>query len=249
MADLEKLKGKIRMLLNLAGNNPSEQEAQAAMLKAQQLMVKYRIEEGDLEDPDKCEVREIATGITCTSTVDPWIAHLCKVVAQNYRCECFMRQRKRSKQKQMVIIGLNDEPEVADAIFKFARSVIYREIDAMRKQGKAKGYGVHALRPFTDSYAVGFIYGMRDKFDQQKEKHPEWALVVCTPQEVTAKISELEVSPMGSKFDFSRDAYAKGHRDGMEFSPESTLHGGSEEPSEGVLALTSEGGAGEAEAS
>jgi hypothetical protein len=48
--DREKAKDRIRKLLNLAGGNPNENEAEVAILKAQELLLKYKIEESELED-------------------------------------------------------------------------------------------------------------------------------------------------------------------------------------------------------
>ena len=49
MEKREKILKKIENLLALAGNNPSENEAIAAALKAQELMAKYNIELADIE--------------------------------------------------------------------------------------------------------------------------------------------------------------------------------------------------------
>lgn len=67
----ENAKDKIQKLLNLASNNPSEEEAQAAMLRAKELMLQYCIEEDDLDDPNRQVVNEVDTEVTCTSVVDP----------------------------------------------------------------------------------------------------------------------------------------------------------------------------------
>lgn len=234
----ENAKDKIQKLLNLASNNPSEEEAQAAMLRAKELMLQYCIEEDDLDDPNRQVVNEVDTEVTCTSVVDPWIAHLCKCISQNYRCECFMRKPRKSRQQRMIIIGLGDDPEVARSIFMYARSVIYHEIDAMRARGrKQHGLTIRDLRPITDSYAKGFINGLRDKFERQKDDHPEWALVAVTPQPVIDVISSLNNVNMDSKFRFSKNAYAAGYQDGSEFSPEKSINGAPEEPLEPALAL------------
>lgn len=238
MADRESMKEKIQKLLNLASNNPSEEEAQQAMLRAKELMLKYRIEDGDLEDAGKQVVNEVDTEVCCTTVVDPWIAQLAKCIALNYRCECFMRKRGRSHQQRMIIIGLGDEPEVAKSIFLYARSVIYHEIDLIRKRGKKNhGLSTRDLRPITDSYARGFISGLSDKFNQQKEDHPEWALVVVTPRVVADQISSLHTKDMSSKFEFSADAYRAGYLDGSDFCPESTLNGAPQDAPEVVPAL------------
>lgn len=43
MENTEKIINKIKKVLELSKNNPSEKEAQAAALKAQKLMVEYHI--------------------------------------------------------------------------------------------------------------------------------------------------------------------------------------------------------------
>lgn len=57
---MEKILNKIKNLLDLA-NNPNENEAIAAALKAQELMAKYNIELDQLDD--KKETREIVEEI------------------------------------------------------------------------------------------------------------------------------------------------------------------------------------------
>lgn len=47
--DMEKIVAKIQKLFALAGNNPSEQEAASALLKAQALLAKYNLSQADVE--------------------------------------------------------------------------------------------------------------------------------------------------------------------------------------------------------
>ena len=44
MTDMNKMLEKVKKLLALAGNNPSEEEAQAAALKAQELIAQYNLD-------------------------------------------------------------------------------------------------------------------------------------------------------------------------------------------------------------
>lgn len=53
MGDLYKINNKIQNLLALASNNPSEEEAKAALLKAQELMLKYHMENPETIEEDK----------------------------------------------------------------------------------------------------------------------------------------------------------------------------------------------------
>lgn len=50
---MEKILNKIKNLLDLANNNPNENEAIAAALKAQELMAKYNIELDQLDSKEK----------------------------------------------------------------------------------------------------------------------------------------------------------------------------------------------------
>lgn len=59
--DIEK---KIRKLLALS-ESPNEFEAQAALLKARQLMAEYKLTEAELHEGNK-KVKTIKTSISCT---------------------------------------------------------------------------------------------------------------------------------------------------------------------------------------
>ena len=53
MTDMNKIADKIQKLLNLDGNNPNEEEAQAALLKAQALMAQYNVDMESLGQEEK----------------------------------------------------------------------------------------------------------------------------------------------------------------------------------------------------
>lgn len=66
--DIEK---KIRKLLALS-ESPNEFEAQAALLKARQLMAEYKLTEAELHEGNK-KVKTIKTSISCTKQTNFWI--------------------------------------------------------------------------------------------------------------------------------------------------------------------------------
>lgn len=70
--DIEK---KIRKLLALS-ESPNEFEAQAALLKARQLMAEYKLTEAELHEGNK-KVKTIKTSISCTKQTNFWIFTLC----------------------------------------------------------------------------------------------------------------------------------------------------------------------------
>ena len=83
-------KAKIKKLLALA-ESPVEAEAQAALLKARELMAKHKLSERDLKDVGKREVRDVELEITCSKRRDPWIVNLSGVIAENYCCQGYRR--------------------------------------------------------------------------------------------------------------------------------------------------------------
>lgn len=73
---------KIQKLLNLANNNPSSEEAQAALLKAQQLMAEHNIHvEASVEIKPELTKEFVQGGHNCQ-----WQRLLAKLIADNFRC-------------------------------------------------------------------------------------------------------------------------------------------------------------------
>ena len=76
---------KIEKLLALAGNNPSETEAQAAMLKAQKLMAEHNLDLAQFKDKPqekKEAIKDYVEGYHNTN----WAISLAKVICDNFRC-------------------------------------------------------------------------------------------------------------------------------------------------------------------
>ena len=87
---MEKILNKIKNLLDLANNNPNENEAIAAALKAQELMAKYDIELDQLDD--KKETREIVKEVYRQSgkhEMKRWKIGLASIIAENFRCKVY----------------------------------------------------------------------------------------------------------------------------------------------------------------
>lgn len=81
----ETLMKKVETLLSLAGNNPSQEEAQAAMAKAQKLIAEHNLNMDELED-EKNIVMLPATH----SNNEGYRTHLAMVLAPNFRCRAIM---------------------------------------------------------------------------------------------------------------------------------------------------------------
>lgn len=110
MADYEKLIEKITNLLDLAGNNPSENEALAAALKAQELMAKYHIELADLGHRQDEIVEEPC--IAKSSGVSKWKMTLACILAENFCCKTFLSAGR------VVFYGYQQDARIAKEVFE-----------------------------------------------------------------------------------------------------------------------------------
>lgn len=220
----EDIKSKIQKLLRLA-TSPVEAEAQAALLKARELMMKYKLSELDLKehDPKELEIVTIETEITFTKYTDNWIASLASVIAEHHCCQSFFRKKYRAKRRSICFMGVKEDAELVEQIFYYARYCIYAWIDKTRAEYAAFGYNITDLRPMTDSYAKGFIKGLDEQYQIQDQKNQEWGLVVVTPKEVTDYMATLNSVDLGYRRGIVDAAYAAGQEDGMSFTMKDKL--------------------------
>ena len=78
-----KIIDKIEKLIALSSSD-NENEAKAAMLKAQELMAKYEIEMSQI-NPDKAKERPVVSYMS-PSFRDDWVVDLGSLIAGNFRC-------------------------------------------------------------------------------------------------------------------------------------------------------------------
>lgn len=205
---------KIRNLLDLA-ESPNENEARAALLKARELMAKYKISEQNLEDADKQEVVRKLTGITYSERRDPWIAELGYVVAEHHCCKCIASKQKGKQTKETGFIGLADDITVCMEVFKYAVDCVISHTKVLRTTG-----GTNA----ANGYGFGFVTGLKDAYDNQRE----YGLILVVPETVNDAIKglrkirnnrteKLKESDMGT--------FRHGYFDGRKFEEQKRITG------------------------
>ena len=82
----EQLMNKVNKLLALAGNNPSQSEANAAFAKAQKLIAEYNLNMDEFEDKDE----EIVMMPATHSNNEGYRTHLSIIIGKNFRCRPMM---------------------------------------------------------------------------------------------------------------------------------------------------------------
>ena len=213
---------KIEKLLALAGS-PNENEAKAALLKAKELMAKNKLREADFEDLKKQELKtfkcEDITWTTDSGRI--WMAKLCKLICDEYLCVAAWNTMRGTRTHTLVITGMEEDLEVCKSAVGYAVGFVEGQMEHLQRK-----YRRQDPKAIANSYAEGFILGLEMAFEEQKEEHPEWGLVVVKPEEVKGYEESLgSKSVKTKKSDFNPLAYMKGQTDGQNFNKRKILEG------------------------
>lgn len=205
----EKIIDKVQKLLNLAGNNPSREEAQSAMLMAQKIMARYHLDAKDIENkPEEKKVESmVIDGNQCTA----WAIRLANVVTNNFRCSLL-----RVPGRGLMFVGLTEDVAIAKGIYVFATQVLEKNMKKLRRQYRKQGLATDGI---SQDYAAGFIAGLNDKYKKQVEEN-EWALVLVKDALVVAETERL-INHKGKTYQAKDKArrgdiglYTQGYQDG-----------------------------------
>lgn len=215
---------KIQKLLRLA-NSQNENEAQSAMLMAQKLMAQYKIELSQVEDAEiDHNVVEEEADKKAHSTA--WKRQLALLIAKNFQCETYVVGYRSYK---TVFIGKQDNVKICKQVYEtairfidFNFGIYWRTTGKYKLPRDAKWLGWTEL-PVSysiaqkSSYAMGFIYRLKGRFEEQKVKADKegWGLVlVKDPDVVEYKLNlNLSKSNFTSANTEDSDAYAQGYMD------------------------------------
>ena len=229
---------KIRKVLAVAESS-NQNEAMAALLKARELMARYKLTESDCRDTsgEKKMDLVIYKKDHFTENTNGWFVRLARVVADNYCCVEVVRNRNDSKGKVMYVsfAGINDDPYVACDVFAYAVQHIKRESKKYKKKIGSLiledqfGNRTHLeskvitrkTRDWESSYVTGFIQGLSKQYEQQFTTGEEAMLALALIPDV--KVSDLRVK-LDARADrtireetTNRAALMKGYKDGCSF--------------------------------
>lgn len=214
---MEKILNKIKNLLDLANNNPNENEAIAAALKAQELMAKYNVELDQLDD--KKETREIVKEVYHQSDrheMKKWKLGLAAIIAQNFRCKVYLLGGK-----DVVFYGYKEDAKIALDVFTYLYEIGNKF--AVRYYNKCKKEGKET-RGVMNTYLVGFRDGVAEVLEKQCT-----ALMIVTPKEVTESYEEMTKGwkSVKSTLRLSGDtsAYSNGKSDGRDMATARNIEG------------------------
>ncbi len=214
MTDTVNIIEKIKKLLALSTSS-NENEAQAAMTKAQEMLAKYKLSMKDIDDTHTASknVKKHPTDVTFKKAT--WKGLLASVIADNFCCYSYFNTNRTHR---IVFMGLTEDVETASAVFEYAVEYIVGETRQLKKKYYRLGESTKGLE---NDYAQGFIKGLSQKYEEQKQKNQEWALVLIKPQIVVHEYKNMKFSKkpvnIGSRFSGFTSAYEQGQIDGNKF--------------------------------
>lgn len=228
----KKLIDKIKKLLALAESS-NENEAQLAMLKAQELIVKHKLTMKDIESEEVAiNVEKKITDFTYTSKTK-WKCLLAMTIANNFGCYCYTnisreydeRKHDFGKINRISFIGTDEDVNVCLLVFEYALNTIttrIKEEQARMKREKLSTAGI------ATNFGYGFVAGLKEKFTEQLEKNSDWGLVIVKAQEVEDLYNSMAFTkgrPLSQKVSRASEAYSKGYKEGKNFSAADRIAG------------------------
>lgn len=218
MTDMNKIADKIQKLLALSGNNPSEAEAQSALLMAQRLMAKYNIEENDLNPQgEKIEYSLELVKVKC----NPRSKRMCMILADSFAVKAILvDSRIHYFDRKMNVAA-------AKSALEFAHKVMERGMNKACRDRGLSGTAEAGASLIYNAYADGFLKGLGEAMAAQTK-----ALAVIVPEDVNNAFDKKfpNIRPgRASHMRYSRanmDAYYDGHTDGRRVMDKRSLTAG-----------------------
>lgn len=162
--DKDKIINRIRNLLELSANNPSEEEAKAAFLKAQELMYKYHVE--NPETIEENEVYKVGFDLGRFKKTE-FILMLSVLCADNYRSKTCSRLNK------VYFIGFEEDAKAASEVYLYLikHSFLTRSLFFAKNENTPQA---------KKEWEYGYIYGLHQAMNSRKG----YELMRSVPQKV-----------------------------------------------------------------
>lgn len=161
--ELDKVLGKIKKILRLSKDNPSEEEALTAAKMARNLLAKYSLSMSDIDlDNDGRSSDMLYMPANNNKGVKVWEGALAHIMSEFVPVRAVIfevcKVNKRGKHRTIHFIGNREDVVVAIEMYRYLRSTI--------KKMARKHYKVKKL---IKSYATGAVDRLCHRFKEMKE--------------------------------------------------------------------------------
>lgn len=217
--DMEKIVNKVQKLFALAGNNPSEQEATAALLKAQALLAKYNLSQADVEGENAKEWKhELLISKVSKGAYTNWLG---AVIIKSFGCKNILLWQ--GSQQKIAIMGRSADAHAALNALNFAYKVLRKKGNqAVREAGYS--IGERGSTMIFNTYASGFVSGIQSVLEEQTK-----ALAIVVPSDTEEAFNEKfpdvrNVRSRSTKVVKDSNLRARGYADGRSCMGERALN-------------------------
>lgn len=209
---------KIKKLLTLSKSS-NENEAQNAMLKAQKLLVKYKLSLKEVKSysSENIKIEDFRTKEKFRGK--SWKSNLARVIADNFGCFLYYNTGNY-KVHRVCFYGKEEDVIIANIMFEYAVKWINLEGNKLvkrMKQDRRRKY----FDGIKNDYALGFIEGLKDRFRRQITENKEWGLVLQKDQVVVDSYNKFSEGfgkiSVDKSFNRHIKAYKQGKEDGNKF--------------------------------
>ena len=163
---------RIRKLVELSRNNPSQEEATQAAAMAQDLMFKYQIGEADIDMGDSKREAEAVVEDSIHQDGerrDVWKACLAHAVARGFGCHMYNGHRyvENKKTTSFQVVGLKSAVQTVSYIFSYLALEIDRLCDeAWLAHGKEMR---QSAKTWKNSFRTGAVNAINARLTAQRE--------------------------------------------------------------------------------
>jgi hypothetical protein len=219
---------KIRGLLAIANDGKDDEESQSAFVMAQKLMFKYDIAMDDVEEStEQANNRTVEDGmVTVYKKLFWWERQLATIISTNFRCKWYYKNKfdNNTTKRAITFMGFKGDIELAkemyilsyDVLTFYAKRFVDNEYETTYY---FEGRNVTRTNDLKNSYMMGFLKGLGDKFKRQvAEMQQENALMVLIPNEVVEAYDKEFGNRKGLNWSMPKiaevDAYQQGYYEG-----------------------------------
>lgn len=212
---------RVKKLLALA-NSSNENESESAMLKAQELMAKHKLQMKDISIEEKSKVIDEESNFEYTVKTQ-WKGNLALNIAENFGCHAYIEFYNigRRRKINLCFIGEEDNVEMTKVVYEYALKVCEERIKNIQKEYKKNNLSTRGIQ---QNYGLGFARGLKEQYKEQLRKNQDWGIIVVKSKEVMEAIDNKNFKKNNSKVKYERNEhYESGYSDGKKFNTQTVL--------------------------
>ncbi|MCT3019871.1 DUF2786 domain-containing protein [Pediococcus pentosaceus] len=194
----KKIINKVKHLLELAKNNPEDEEGQSAFLMAQRLMLKHSISDKEIENEvvGDSQLEINSRPVTLYKRVFWWEKQLGTIIADNFRVKIYYSLKKEDWNGQtktrMMFYGTTQDLELAVEMYSLAYDAVRYYYNRYLNKVKSKTDLFFKSSQVKSSYIRGFLEGLEYRFNEQiRDLKNKYELVALIPEEVESEYQKF----------------------------------------------------------